>query len=339
MLKKSYVVIAIMFFIFGFQLWAGGQPDKSSKVFAEVTDHKGRNVIIPKQPKRVIAPFYILSNTALAIGCRDIIASGDGGKTVRPFIKEFAPELAEKPVCGTAKNLNLEALASINPDLVLVPFKAINQLPQIEALGIPALVIEPETMANFFGYVKMLGKATGKNNEADKLINFYNEIINDVKGFLKNEKPVPVYMSSRSDILNALSSKMFQAELIKAAGGIPVTSDIENAYWTKVSLEQIHKYSPEVIVMAAGSKIKADDITSKQEWKGIPAADNKRIYTFPSAVDEWDSPIPSSCLGIIWLADKLHAGKIPEHYLEEKVKTFYKEFFGKEKDINSLNVK
>lgn len=339
MREKIKLFAVLMFVIAGFQLWAGGSREKpGTETFAEVTDHRGRQVIIQKKPERIVAPFYILSNTALAIGCRDIIVSGDGGKSgVRPFIKEFAPELAEKPACGSAKSLNLEALASVNPDLILVPFKAADQLPQIEALGVPALVVEPETMENFFSYVKMLGKAAGKNKEADKLLKFYNEILSDVAGFIKGEAPVSVYMNSRSDALNALSPKMFQAELIKAAGGRLVTDDIKDTYWTKVSLEQVHKYAPQVIVMAAGAK-KSGDLSSKKEWKGIPAVDTGKIYTFPSSVDEWDSPIPGSCLGIIWLADKLHPGKIPEGYLETKVKAFYKEFFGKEKDIKSLNV-
>ncbi|UTC79036.1 ABC transporter substrate-binding protein [Treponema sp. OMZ 799] len=339
-MKQKFKFAAIlMLAVFGFQLWAGGNRENSgTEVFAKVTDHRGRKVLIQKKPSRLVTPFYILSNTALAIGCRDIIVSGDGGKGgVRPFIKEFAPELAEKPVCGSAKALNLEALASVNPDLILVPFKAADQLPQIEVLGVPALVVEPETMENFFSYVEMLGKATGKNIEADKLLKFYNEILNDVAGFIKGEAPVSVYMNSRSDALNALSPKMFQAELIKAAGGKLVTEDIRDTYWTKVSLEQVHKYAPQVVVMAAGAK-KAVALTSKTEWKGIPAVDAGKIYTFPSSVDEWDSPIPSSCLGIIWLADKLHPGKIPENYLETKVKAFYKEFFGKEKDLKSLNV-
>jgi len=340
MTKKSKFFAFLMVAAAGLQLWAGGSREKpGTGTFAEVTDHQGRQVVIQKKPERIVAPFYILSNTALAIGCRDIIVSGDGGKGgVRPFIKEFAPELAEKPICGSAKSLNLEALASVSPDLILVPFKAAAQLPQIETLGIPALVVEPETMQNFFSYVKMLGDATGKKNEADKLLKFYNEILSDVAEFIKDDDPVAVYMNSRSDALNALSPKMFQAELIKAAGGKLVTDDIKDTYWTKVSLEQVHTYSPQVIVMAAGTKIKASDLTSKKEWSGIPAIDNGKIYIFPSSVDEWESPIPSSCLGIIWLADKLHPGKIPSGYLEKKVNNFYKEFFGKEKDLKSLNV-
>ncbi|AGT42785.1 ABC transporter substrate-binding protein [Treponema pedis] len=339
MIKKNHFVAIFMFIIIGLQIFASGNGEKlKKKKFAEITDHFERKVIIYEKSNRIVAPFYILTNTALAIGCKDIIVSGDGGREVRPFVKEFAPELAYKPVCGSAKNLNIESIAALNPDLILVPFKAADQLPKLESLGVPALVIKPETMENFFSYVEMLGKATGKNNEADKLLKFYNEILSDVTSFIKGEEPVSVYMNSRSDALNELSPKMFQAELIRAAGGKLVAEDIKDTYWTKVSLEQVHKYAPQVIVMAAGAK-KAEELRSKMEWKGIPAVDAGRIYVFPSSVDEWDSPIPSSCLGIIWLADKLHPGKIPDNYLETKVKAFYKEFFGKEKDLKSLGIK
>ncbi|MGP1577321.1 MAG: ABC transporter substrate-binding protein [Treponema sp.] len=339
MIKKLYLVFMCLAAASIVPLYAGGSRENekpAAKEFARVTDHRNRTVVIPAQPQRIVAPFYILSNTALAIGCRENIVSGDGGKGGRSFIKEFAPELAEKPVCGSAKKLNLEALASVDPDLILVPFKAAQQLPQIEALGVPALVIEPESMANFFSYVEMLGKATGKDKEAHKLLTFYKEILADVAGFIKDEPKVSVYMSSRSDPLNALSPKMFQAELVAAAGGTLVSGDIEGVYWTKVSLEQVQKYAPAVIVMANGAKTTAEELRAQAEWKGIPAVDSGSIYIFPSLVDEWDSPIPASCLGVIWLADKLHPGKIPAGYLAEKTALFYKEFFGKEKTLENV---
>ena len=105
--------------------------------------------------------------------------------------------------------MNLEAVASLSPDLILVPFKAAQQLPQIEALGVPALVIEPETMKNFFSYIEMPGAASGNREQAQKLLTFYKTILNDVAGFVKGEPAVSVYVSSRSDPLNALSPKMF----------------------------------------------------------------------------------------------------------------------------------
>ena len=118
-----------------------------------------------------------------------------------------------------------------------------------------------------------------------------------------------------------------------------MSNDITDVYWTKVSLEQVQKYAPQVIVAATGSKVTPAELAGKAEWKGIPAVDNGKVYVFPSSVDEWDSPIPCSCLGVIWLADKLHPGKIPAGYLAEKTKAFYRDFFGKEKDLASLNVK
>lgn len=319
--------------------WAGGkQEKKEEKGFATITDHWGRTVVIPKKPERMIVPFYILSNTALAVGCREHIVCGDGGKKARPYVREFAPELADKPSCGGAKNLNLEAVAALSPDLILVPFKAGQQLSQIEALGIPALVIEPETMQKFFSYVEMLGTASGNQAQAQKLLTFYKTILSDVAGFIKDEPLVSVYVSSRSDPLNALSPKMFQAELVAAAGGSLVTSDIDAVYWTKISLEQVQKYAPQVIVAATGSKVTAGELAAKPEWKGIPAVDKGKVYVFPSCIDEWDSPIPCSCLGVIWLADKLHPGKIPAGYLAEKTRLFYQDFFGKEKDLTALKV-
>ena len=101
----------------------------------------------------------------------------------------------------------------------------------------------------------------------------------------------------------------------------------------------MQKYAPQVSVAATGSKVTPAELAGKVEWKGISAVDNGKVYVFPSSVDEWDSPIQCSCLGVIWLADTLHPGKVPAGYFAAKTKAFYRAFFGKEKGLASPNAK
>ena len=64
------------------------------------------------------------------------------------------------------------------------------------------------------------------------------------------------------------------------------------------------------------------------DTKVVSCVKNKDVYTFPSTLEAWDYPTPSSILGMLWLTNNLY----PEKYSEEEYKMdateFYKKFYG-----------
>ena len=55
---------------------------------------------------------------------------------------------------------------------------------------------------------------------------------------------------------------------------------------------------------------------------------NGNVFRFPSVIEAWDYPTPSSVLGVLWLTHMLHPEVYSmEQYLEE-ARDFYSEFFG-----------
>jgi iron complex transport system substrate-binding protein len=70
----------------------------------------------------------------------------------------------------------------------------------------------------------------------------------------------------------------------------------------------------------------------------VSAVVNKRIYQMPKAFEAWDSPVPSSILGEMWLTSILYDDKYPYEKFEGEVYSFYKTFYGFEADKNSLEI-
>ena len=55
---------------------------------------------------------------------------------------------------------------------------------------------------------------------------------------------------------------------------------------------------------------------------------NKKVVKLPGDIEAWDSPVPASFLGSIYIASVLHPEKVTNDFYEECVTKFYESFYG-----------
>ena len=99
----------------------------------EVVDEAGRTVRVPQLPSRIVSLAPSLTETLYALGLQDRLV-GDTD------FCDYPPDAQKKRKVGGIINPNLEEIAALHPDLVLVT-KEINRLETVralDALGIPA---------------------------------------------------------------------------------------------------------------------------------------------------------------------------------------------------------
>jgi len=118
---------------------------------------------------------------------------------------------------------------------------------------------------------------------------------------------------------------MYQTDIIAAAGGQSVSADL-TGMWNDVNLEQVVLWDPDVIIIAPYG-VPLEAITDSPEWQVVPAVQAGQVYKMPSWVAPWDTPVPDSVLGIIWLADTLFPGRVDLDCASEAV-YFFNTFYG-----------
>ena len=101
-------------------------------------------------------------------------------------------------------------------------------------------------------------------------------------------------------------------------------------YWTEVSYESILAADPEVIVIPAGAEYTAQDVLNDENLAQITAVKNGAVYAMPQNLEEWDSPIPSGILGVLWLTSVLHPQVYDFETFQQDAQDFYKTFYGVE---------
>ncbi|WP_352400678.1 ABC transporter substrate-binding protein [Anaerotignum sp.] len=300
----------------------------SSSTEITITDQIGRTVTLEKPAEKIVSCYYISTAALIALGMENNLVGIEAKADTRELYRLAAPNLLDLPAIGSGKGVNIEEIASLNPDVVIIPQKLQDSVTSFESLGIPVVVVDPETMDNFKECVSILGTITGTTEKSTALLCYYDEKMAETREKTASISTRPnVYLSGGSEFLSTCTSKMYQNELIQMAGGTNVSSGLTNGYWQQISAEQLNVWAPEYIFAVSYKDYSLDDIKNNSTLSEIPAIKNGNVYSFPSNIEPWDYPTPSSVLGVLYLTHMLH----PEIYSQEdylkEATDFYKEFF------------
>ena len=293
-----------------------------------VVDQLGRTVEVPREINRIVSSYYISSSLLIALGAEDKVVGLEMKADTREIYKKAAPEFLELPGVGTSKSISVEETLALKPDLVILPYRLEEFVEQFEALDIPVIVVEPESMDQFLESITLIGTAIGEEEKAEALLNYYEEKIAEISSLTEGLEERPrVYMSGGSSAFTTCTSNMYQNDLIHLAGGQNVSEALTDGYWANVSAEQILAWDPEFIFNVNYASYDISELTKDAQLAPVSAIKENRVYTFPSVLEAWDYPTPSSILGILWLTHQLHPELYSLEAYTKDAQDFYKTFY------------
>jgi iron complex transport system substrate-binding protein len=288
-------------------------------------------------PERIVSGFYISSSICIALGLADRLVGIEARANSRPIYALAAPHLLDLPDIGTARNFNLEACLALEPDLVILPLRLRDSADILMQLGIPVLLVNPEDHENLVDMISMIGDLTGTRAAADRLISYYHEALSAITALTGELTDLPtVYLCGLGNYLTTVSSGMYQATLINAAGGVNIAADLQGDSWVSVSYEQLILMNPDVIVIPAEASYSKEDILSDAQLTELRAIREGRVFQMPRDFEAWDSPVPSGILGIKWLLSVLHGSVYSMESFQMDAAAFYKEFYKVEIDTGLI---
>ncbi len=338
-MKKTLILIIILTLIFSCTACndsannshSSSQQQETSvegAVQISLTDQAGRKVILDKPAETIVSTYYITSYTSIALGISDKLVGIEKKAETRPIYAQAASELLEVTQVGSLKEFNIEAVAELNPDLVLMPISLLEQANTLEELGITVLVVDPETREGLSQMITNIGILTGSEERAEALIQKQNEIYAVIEQIVEGKEKPKVYMGSNSSHLETATALMYQNFLITHAGGENVFASIEDNYWSPVSYEDILEQNPDYFIIPSAAKYSVEDVMNDTALSDLNAIINQRVFKMPEGFEEIDSPVPSGVLGVYWLAVTLHGDAQDVIDYENTFSDFYKEFYG-----------
>lgn len=293
-----------------------------------VTDHSGREVTIEKEPQKLISCYYITTSLLIALDLDEKMVGIEDHPEYRPIYSLSAPHLLELPWVGTAKTLDLEGCAAVQPDLVILPLRLQDSAKTLEELGIDVLLVNPESQELLTDTINMIGIATDTEAKAKELLDYINTAETHLQESLQGVSAPSIYLSGNSNFLSTAGNSMYQADMIHLSGGTNVAKDLTDTYWAEIDYEQLLAWNPDYIILASNAKYTVSDVLNDPNLAACSAIQNRQVYQIPSDIEAWDSPVPGSFLGAFWLAHILHPENISDTTYHTLLDEYYETFYG-----------
>lgn len=196
-------------------------------------------------PQRIVSTAPSITELLYALGLGDRVVG------VTRFDR-YPPEALKKPNVGDYTSPNLEAIASLRPDLVIIQTNPVQLAQKLQTLRLKVLEVDQENIAKLYNSFRVVGEATGASAQAARLVDSVSAQLDSIRAraarlprtrmmFVVGRSP------NRLDGLIVVGRASYLNEIIELAGGENVFRDAVAAY-PEVSLEEVLARNPETIV-------------------------------------------------------------------------------------------
>jgi cobalamin transport system substrate-binding protein len=273
----------------------------------EFTDEVGRTVRIPQPVRRIVSLAPSLTETVYALGLEDKLV-GDTDYC------DYPADATKKHKVGGAINPNMEEVAALKPDVVLV-VKSLNRLETVRALeqiGIPVYSTDPHTVKDVVASMKKLSGVLGSQEAGDAVNEKLENRLAAVHTKLNGVAAKRVMFVVWTEPLISVGRKTFIADVLEQAGGMSVVESKQD--WPQFSLEEAVRLQPEYLVFASShSETVQNDMEAlalKPGWSAMDAVKKRKIAIVSDAINR---PGPRIVEAVEELARQLH----PEIFSEK----------------------
>lgn len=332
-MKKLVILLVLMLTLAALCVSAGcvSTPAPQNPATVTVTDTAGREVVIPADPQRIAVSGSGSTRLVAYLGALDRVVAVDSqdGKTkqttdVRPY-GLANPGLRELPTLGTAKGqIDPERLLAAEPDLILKSTSGSDLTGEADELtektGIPVVLYsqyDPGSKPDeFAANLRLLGTVLGKEERAEELLRYFEEIKEDLNARTKDipdEGKPTLYVGGvsysgahgfYSTQPNYLPFRYLHAKNA-AAGADTGTGTTENA---KIAQEQILAWDPDILFVDLGTLTAAGggaivELSTDPSYNSMTAVQKGQVYAV----------LPHTSMGANYetiLADAYYIGKV-----------------------------
>ena len=278
------------------------------------------------EPPKIVAMDPILSQWLLAVKC------GEGAKDIlitevgkNEYMQDIFPGL--KNSIMRKKIDNAESLMLLNPKMIFIKTRTDHNYSELKKSGVEVICFDFETIEDIFNGVSIMGRKLKMEKRAESLVQSFKNAMEETRKNVEKKSKLtskPRVYFANSNIYNSTGRGMYQNFLIETAGGASVTSNSSGSK-IQISVEELIKYDPQIIITAAYCSDTPDMIMKNDKLKDLSAVKNKKIFVMPRYVTSWDMPAPESILGVMWLAEKFDSNLKLD--LNKRMKDFYLLFY------------
>jgi iron complex transport system substrate-binding protein len=268
----------------------------------ELTDSVDNVVTLEAPPERLVSLSAGHTEILYAIGAGDQVAAVDNTSDCPAAAADLPKVDAFSP--------SVEAIADLNPDLVVIFFDPGDLQSSLQALDIPVLNLAvPQTVDQVYDQMALLGQATGHSASAAEMAAQMAEAVDEITAQVGDVSDAPRVFHESDSTYYTVGPGSFIADLYSILGAENIADATGQAY-PQMSAEAIIAADPEVIVLAdedAGES--PGTVKARPGWSAVSAVADGRIYVIDP--DIISRPGPRLVEALRALAGYLYPDRFP----------------------------
>lgn len=294
--------------------WPSDLPPGSTGHIA-IKDSRGRNVIVPVAPKRIVVCNSYAADAICALGAADTIIGAPSDLVSIPLLSQ---KISNAQSVGTLSSPNPDLIISLKPDIM---FGSINQ-PQaftsrLEKYGIPVVLLDCSRIDTMESDLAVLGNILGREQRAQQLFDFidkYRQLVEERLQVLPDQQRPKVYWEAADDY-SVGGPGSPDGMLLSLLGADNIAGE-KNAPVSIITPAWVVARNPDIIIKAADDnrvssgyfatsdamEKQHDDIVNRPGWNHITAVTKDRVYILSRSLVAG----PQYIMGLIYAAKWLH---------------------------------
>jgi len=315
--RKSFILLGLMVFLPSLAM--------SDTVFRIegpdlIVDQAGRKIHVREPFRRIISLYGAHTENLFSLGLGEEIVGVSRNEA-------YPPEALRKPKYSYREDP--EKFLAAKPDLVLIRPMIDRGYPQLmarlEKSGIAVASLQPGSVTDMYTYWMILGRLTGKEESAEKMIDHFKVAISSLRSItekLSVKVKKRVYFEAIHSKMKTFSPGSMAMFALETAGGINVADDATPVRKTNIAAygkERILSHAKEIDVFLAQfgamNRPTISLITNEPGFQAIKAIKEKQVYI----IDEMIVSRPTIRLlkGIYEIGSKLYPNLFTEDLLNK----------------------
>jgi iron complex transport system substrate-binding protein len=259
----------------------GGDAAGAADFPAEVEAPNG-TVVIDARPERIVSLSATATEMLYELGAGDQVVAVD----------DYSNHPAGAPMTDLSGfEPNVEAVATHDPDLVVVHYDGNDVVAGLERLDIPVVELPAATsLDQSYDQIAQLGAATGHVDEAADLVADMQAEIDELVDDVPDRARPLTYFHELDDQLHTATSQTFVGQVYELAGLTNVADPADDGSgYPQVSAELLFEADPDVIFLADGAGgASATTVAERPGWGELTAVRRGAVVELdPDIASRW----------------------------------------------------
>jgi iron complex transport system substrate-binding protein len=207
-----------------------------------VVDDHGEVVTLPAPARRIVSLAPHTTELLFAAGAGDEVVA-----TVR--YADYPPAAQKLPQVGDSQLLDLERIAALKPDLIVVWMhgNAMQQIARLRALGLPIFHSEPHKIEDVADSLRRLGRLAGTDAQAEAAAQAFEAEDRRLREHYAKRPVVRVFYEVWDDPVMTVNDAHLISDVLRLCGGENVFGHLDTLVPT-MDVEAVLQAHPQVLL-------------------------------------------------------------------------------------------